>query len=95
MLSHDIPDLVPAWYKPQPLSPHQVYDSGTIRDIQRTLSCPESGEMDATTVNHIRGLQQAMGLLADGRISADTAIAIQRLRDRYQMSTTPSSESTL
>jgi hypothetical protein len=94
-LSHDIPDVVPAWYRPQPNSPHQVYGSKTIQDIQRTLSCPESGVMDANTITHIKGLQYAMGILADGRINEDTAIAIQRLRDRYQMSTTPSSESTL
>jgi hypothetical protein len=82
-LSHDIPDTVPSWYKPQPFSPHQVYDKGVIQDIQRTLSCPETGEMDQATVNHIKGLQYAMGILADGRITEDTAIAIQRLRDRF------------
>jgi len=82
-LSHDIPDTVPAWYKPQPNSPFNVYDSDTIRDIQRTLSCPETGELDATTVNHIKGLQYAMGIPATGRVTEDTAVAIQRLRDRY------------
>jgi len=44
----------PSWYKRQPFSPHQVYSTETIRDIQRTLSCPESGEMDERTVNHIK-----------------------------------------
>ncbi len=82
-LSHDIPDTVPSWYKPQPNSPFNVYDADTIRDVQRTLSCPETGELDATTVNHIKGLQFAMGIPATGRISTETAIAIQRLRDRY------------
>lgn len=74
----------PEWYKPQPLSPHQVYDGETIRDIQRTLSCPETGEMDETTVNHIKGLQYAMGLPGTGRVDSQTAEGIQRMRDRYE-----------
>lgn len=82
-LSHDIPDIVPGWYKEQPNSPFQVYDSDTIKDIQRTLSCPETGEFDEGTVNHIKGLQYAMGIPATGRVTVDTAVAIQRLRDRY------------
>lgn len=82
-LSHDIPDVTPSWYRQQPNSPWCVYNASTIRDIQRTLSCPESGEMDDTTVNHIKGLQYAMGIPATGTIDRETAISIQRLRDRY------------
>jgi hypothetical protein len=73
----------PSWYKYQPQSPHQVYDAEVIRDIQRTLSCPESGEMDDVTVNHIKGLQYALLLPATGRIDEKTAEGIQALRDRY------------
>lgn len=82
-LSHDIPDIVPFWYKPQPRSPYCVYGTDTIRDIQRTLSCAETGTMDESTVNHIKGLQYALGIPADGIISLETAQAIQRLRDRF------------
>lgn len=87
--------MTPSWYRPQPHSPHQVYGEDTIRDIQRTLSCPETGEMDATTINHIKGLQYAMGAPGTGRIDEKTAAAIQRLRDRYQIITVDSSSSTL
>lgn len=73
----------PGWYKLQPFSPHQVYSEDVIRDIQRTLLCPETGEMDDTTINHIKGLQYAMGAPGTGRIDESTAVAIQRLRDRY------------
>ena len=86
-LSHDIPDSPPTWYKPQPNSPFNVYDPDTIRDIQRTLSCPETGEMDAATVNHIKGLQYAMGIPATGVVDRETAVSIQRLRDRYHINT--------
>lgn len=87
MTAHDFPDPDPTWYIPQPRSPHCVYDADTIRDIQRTLSCPETGEMDDNTVNHIKGLQYAMSLPATGMVNRETAIAIQRLRDRYQINT--------
>lgn len=82
-LSHDIPDSTPAWYKPQPRSPYVVYDADTIRDIQRTLSCTETGIMDESTVNHIKGLQYALGIPASGAVTLETAQAIQRLRDRF------------
>lgn len=82
-LSHDMPDMTPSWYRQQPASPWCVYTKDVIRDIQRTLSCPESGEMDDITVNHIKGLQYAMGLPATGTVDRETAISIQRLRDRY------------
>lgn len=82
-LSHDIPDSTPGWYKPQPNSPFLVYGADTVRDIQRTLSCPETGTMDETTVNHIKGLQYTLGIPATGTVTLETAQAIQRLRDRY------------
>jgi len=81
--SHDVPDSVPAWYKPQPRSPFLVYSSDTIIDIQRTLSCAETGEMDEPTINHIKGLQHISGIDPSGIITLETAQAIQRLRDRY------------
>ena len=73
----------PSWYKPQPQSPYQVYKPDVIRDIQRTLSCPETGELDSTTVNHIKGLQYAMGIPGTGRIDVRTAEGIEVLRSRY------------
>ncbi len=76
----------PDWYVAQPKSPYQVYDSDTIRDIQRTLSCAETGEMDEQTINHIKGLQYALNIPANGVITEDTAAAIQRLRDRWSES---------
>lgn len=82
-LSHDIPDRAPSWYKPQSNGPYQVYSADTIRDIQRTLSCPETGELDSATLNHIKGLQYALGIPGSGRITEETAMAIERLRNRY------------
>lgn len=83
-MEHDLQDVVPAWYKPQPRSPYQVYSADVLKDVQRTLSCPETGVMDATTVNHIKGLQHVLELRATGVIDEATAIQIERLRSRYE-----------
>jgi len=83
MTAHDLPDLRPTWFKPQPMAPVQVYKPDVIKDIQRTLSVPETGEMDKPTVSHIRGLQHLFGLDATGVIDLETAIEIERLRNRY------------
>jgi murein L,D-transpeptidase YcbB/YkuD len=82
-MEHDLPDVTPSWYRPQPRGPHQVYKADTIKDIQRTLQVPETGEMDSTTVNHIKGLQHVFGLSGDGVIDEATAVEIERLRSRY------------
>lgn len=73
----------PDWYRDQPYSPYIVYDEDTIRDIQRTLLVPETGVMDENTVNHIKGLQYAMGTPATGRVDQATAEQIQKMRDRF------------
>lgn len=83
-MEHDPEDVVPGWYKPQPRSPHQVYGADVIRDIQRTLSVAETGEWDASTVSHLKGLQHLFGITPTGVIDEATAIQIERLRSRYE-----------
>lgn len=83
MTEHDQQEITPSWYKPQPNSPVQVYSESVIRDIQRTLSVPETGEMDSRTVSHIRGMQQLLDIIPTGVICKQTAIQIERLRNRY------------
>lgn len=83
MMEHDQQDVTPSWYKPQPRSPHQVYTEDVIRDIQRTLAVPQTGEMDKPTVDHLKGLQQLFGLSPTGVIDEATAVQIERLRNRY------------
>jgi hypothetical protein len=43
----------------------------------------ETGEWDTNTVNHLKGLQQLFGLGPTGVIDKDTAVQIERLRNRY------------
>jgi len=82
-MEHDQQDTIPSWYKPQPRSPHQVYTSDVIRDIQRTLAVPQTGEWDKGTTDHLKGLQHLFGLTPTGVIDEATAIQIERLRNRY------------
>lgn len=82
-MEHDPEDVTPSWYKPQPRSPHQVYAADVIRDIQRTLAVPQTGEMDKSTIDHLKGLQHLFGLNATGVIDEETAVQIERLRNRY------------
>lgn len=83
MTEHDQQDPKPTWFRAQPHGPHQVYKSDTVKDIQRTLSCPETGEMDSRTVSHIKGLQQLFDITPTGVIDMATAVQIERLRNRY------------
>lgn len=81
--SRGMADVTPNWYKPQPPSPLSVYDAQCISDIQRTLMCPETGEWDSNTVSHLKGLQQLFSIKPSGIVDRDTAIQIERLRNRY------------
>jgi hypothetical protein len=83
-MEHDLQDVTPSWFRPQPRSPHQVYKPDVIRDVQRTLSCPETGVMDAVTVTHIKGLQNLFGITPTGVIDIETAVQIERLRRRHE-----------
>lgn len=83
MTAHDLPDVTPGWYKAQPRSPVTVYEADVIRDIQRTLSVPETGVWDALTVSHVKGLQAVLELPQTGVIDEQTAVQIERLRNRY------------
>jgi hypothetical protein len=96
MMEHDQQEVTPSWYRAQPHSPVQVYKPDTIRDVQRTLGVQETGELDARTVSHIKGLQQLFGINPSGIIDRETAVQIERLRNRYsyQTSTVDSSSTT-
>lgn len=83
MTQHDEQELAPSWYKPQPMSPVSVYDADVIRNVQRTLMCPETGTWDSSTVSHLKGLQELFGITPTGVIDLTTAIQIERLRSRY------------
>jgi hypothetical protein len=83
MTSHDLQETAPEWYRPQPRSPISVYSRETIANIQRTLMCTETGEWDEPTIAHLKGLQQLFGITPTGVVDLDTAIQIERLRNRY------------
>ena len=83
MSAHDQEDHVPDWYEQNVRSPFNRYDVEVVKDIQRTLMCPETGVWDDATVVHLRGLQALFGLPQTGRMDEQSAIQIERLRTRY------------
>lgn len=83
MSPHDQSDHVPEWYEQNVHSPYNRYDSEVVKDIQRTLMCPETGVWDDATVVHLRGLQALFGIPQTGRMDEQSAIQIERLRNRY------------
>lgn len=82
-MEHDPQELIPSWFRKQPRGPQGVYKADVIRDIQRTLSVPETGVWDQQTESHVRGLQHLFGIAPSGVIDEETAVQIERLRNRY------------
>lgn len=83
MSTHDPEGKVPSWFEQNVRSPYNRYDPEVVKDIQRTLMCPETGVWDDATVVHLRGLQALFGLPQTGRMDEQSAIQIERLRNRY------------
>ena len=84
MSTHDRDDKVPDWYEQNVRSPYNRYNAEVVKDVQRTLMCPETGVWDDATVVHLRGLQALFSIPQTGRMDEQTAIQIERLRSRYE-----------
>jgi len=55
-------------------------DRAVVRELQVILSIPQSGEMDAVTISHIRGIQRIFGLRVTGFIDEHTMQRVRELR---------------
>jgi len=77
------PELKPLWWKRNIIRPTTDFEHDAVVHVQRVLRCPETGEMDESTISHIRGLQQLFGLPVTGIIDEATATQVDRLRNRY------------
>lgn len=79
MVPHDMQDKKPAWYD------RRIYAVTTEREregvlyFQRVLGLEQTGQLDAGTVSHIRGLQVLAGLRVTGIIDDATAYEIERI----------------
>lgn len=83
ILGRDMPDVTPQWFKRTIYRPANEFEHNAVVHVQRVLRCPETGEMDETTISHIRGLQQLFNLRVTGYLDEATAIQIERLRNQH------------
>lgn len=77
----DTPSTKPAWFKRTIIRPTTEFERDAVTHVQRVLRCIESGEMDESTISHIRGLQQLFGLRVTGVLDEPTAIQVERIRE--------------
>lgn len=82
MTAHDRDD-VPAWFKRNIIRPTTAFEHDAVIHAQRVLRCAETGEMDESTISHLRGLQALFGLPTTGILDEATAKQIERIRNQY------------
>lgn len=72
--------MKPAWFKRTIIRPTTQFERDAVTHVQRVLRCNENGEMDESTISHIRGLQQLFGLQVTGVLDEATAKQVERIR---------------
>lgn len=74
------PEGKPSWFKRTIIRPASAFEHEAVEHVQRVLRCPITGEMDESTVSHIRGLQQLFDIPMTGVLDEATARQIERIR---------------
>jgi hypothetical protein len=77
--------MAPLWWKRTIIRPATQFERDAVTHTQRVLRCEETGEMDQSTISHIRGLQQLFGLRVTGVLDEATAEQIERIRSQYSV----------
>jgi hypothetical protein len=72
--------MKPVWFKRTIIRATTEFEKDAVTHVQRVLRCPETGEMDETTISHIRGLQHLFGLRVTGVLDEPTAVQVERIR---------------
>ena len=70
----------PVWFKRTIVRPVTDFEREAVRHVQRILNCDVTGEMDETTISHIRGFQLLFGLRTTGMLDDPTAERIESTR---------------
>lgn len=84
--THDIQDPKPGWFKRTIMRPSTPFEVEAVMHVQRILGVPVvNGEMDTSTISHIRGFQSLFGLSVSGYLDEATAIQVDRIRNRYSV----------
>lgn len=71
--------MKPSWYKRRIYAPVTEQEHAAVKYVQQVLHCNETGELDESTVSHIRGFQSLFGLPVSGIIDDATAEQINHV----------------
>ena len=72
--------MKPEWFKRTIIRPSTEFERDAVMHVQRVLRCDVTGEMDDSTVSHIRGLQGLFGLRVTGVLDEATAAQVEKIR---------------
>ncbi len=70
----------PVWFKRDVRVATTEFEHEAVRHAQRVMRCAETGDMDESTIIHLRGIQALFGLPATGVLDLETAKQIERIR---------------
>jgi hypothetical protein len=70
----------PEWFNRDIIRATTDKEKEAVRTAQLLMRCPINGEMDATTLSHLRGIQKLFGLPVTGCLDAQTAASLDTLR---------------
>lgn len=79
-LAHDV-ERRATWIKRPIIVAASDKDRAVVRHAQKALGWAETGEMDAGTKAHLRGIQGLFGLPMTGILDLETAEQIERIRE--------------
>jgi len=71
------------WWKRPIIRPATDFERNAVIHVQRVMRCPETGEMDETTIIHLRGIQQLFSLRVTGILDEATAKKIEEIREYH------------
>lgn len=77
--AHDRPAKKPAWYTSRIYAVVTQADRDAVLYFQRAFGLNETGQLDDTTVSHIRGVQMLADIPRSGIIDDLTAEEIERI----------------
>jgi hypothetical protein len=72
--------MTPAWFRRDIIRPVSPFEHEAVSHAQRVMRCEVTGEMDESTVSHLRAMQSLFGLRTSGYLDLETAKQIERIR---------------
>jgi len=74
-----------SWFKRTIIRPTTEFERNAVMHVQRVLRCTVTGEMDESTISHMRGLQSLFKLPVTGVLDRATAEQVEKVRGYYSI----------